>query len=103
MRFKALLLTATLALCTTAQAQFFWPEDPEQRSEAQTLWTLFDDSYGQGDYEASKPHLEKIIDKYPSLSTAVYINAIKVWKDIYKNEKDASLKAATADRIMQFY
>jgi tetratricopeptide (TPR) repeat protein len=103
MRFKALLLTATLALCTTAQAQFFWPEDPEQRLEAQTLWTLFDDYYGQGDYEAAKPHLEKIIDKDPSLSTAVYINAIKVWKDIYKNEKDTSLKAATADRIMQFY
>lgn len=103
MRFKALLLTATLALCTTAQAQFFWPENPEQRSEAQTLWTLFDDTYGQGDYEAAKPYLETIVEKFPALSTAVYINAIKVWKDTYKNEKDASIKASAADRIMQLY
>lgn len=103
MRFKALLLTATLALCTTAQAQFFWPENPEQRSEAQTLWTLFDDVYGQGDYEAAKPYLGKIMEKFPSLSSAVYINAIKIWKDAYTNEKDAKLKAEAAEKVMSLY
>ncbi len=103
MRLKALLLTAALALCTSAQAQFFWPENPEQRSEAQTLWTLFDDTYGQGDYEAAKPYLVKIMDKFPSLSSAVYINAIKVWKDTYSNAKDPKLKAEAAAKIMSLY
>ena len=103
MKLKALLLTAFLVLCSSLQAQFFWPEDPEKRSEAETLWTLFDDTYKQGDYEAAKPHLEKIMDKFPGLSTAVYINALKVWKDSYKNTKDAATKLEHAEKIMKLY
>lgn len=103
MKLKALFLTASLVLCSSLQAQFFWPENPEERSEVETLWTLFDDTYKQGDYEASKPYLDKIIDKFPGLSTAVYINAIKVWKDTYKNEKDPTTKKAAADKIMSLY
>ncbi|OEK06985.1 tetratricopeptide repeat protein [Roseivirga misakiensis] len=103
MKLKALLLTAFLVLCSSLQAQFFWPENPEERSEAETLWTLFDDVYGQGDYEAAKPYLDQIIEKFPGLSTAVYINGLKVWKDTYKNSKDAAVKKETADKIMTLY
>ncbi|MFY0591574.1 hypothetical protein [Roseivirga sp.] len=103
MKLKALLLTAFLVLCSSLQAQFFWPENPEKRSEAETLWTLFDDVYGQGDYEAAKPHLNEIIEKFPGLSTAVYINALKVWKDSYKNTKVVAEKKEYADKIMDLY
>lgn len=103
MRLKALLLTAFLVLCSTVQAQFFWPENPEKRSEAETLWTLFDDTYKQGDYEGTKPYLEQIIEKFPGLSTAIYINGIKVWKDTYKSEKDKTKKKEAADKIMSLY
>ncbi len=103
MRLKAFLLTAFLALCSTVQAQFFWPDNPEQRSKAETLWTLFDDTYKQGDYEAAKPHLDQIIELFPNLSTAVYINGIKVWKDTYKSQKDKALKQEAADKIMSLY
>ena len=103
MRWKALLLTASLALCSSLQAQFYWPENPEQRSEAELLWTLFDDTYKQGDFEGTKPHLDKIIEKFPGLSTSVYINGIKVWKDTYKNEKDKAIKAEAAEKIMELY
>ncbi len=48
MRLKALIIFAVIALSTSVSAQFNWPEDPAQRSEAQTLWTLFDDNYRQG-------------------------------------------------------
>lgn len=84
MRLKALIILALVALTSSVSAQFNWPEDPAQRSEAQTLWTLFDDNYRAGNYEAAKPHLDKLVEKFPKLSTSLYINAIKVWDETSK-------------------
>ncbi|MHA7099429.1 hypothetical protein [Roseivirga pacifica] len=103
MRLKALLIVAFLAVGFVANAQFNFPEDPEQRSEAQTLWTLFDDSYKQGNYEAAKAPLEKLITKFPKLSTSVYINGIKVWHEAFDAAKDDATKQAAADKVMQLY
>ena len=103
MRLKGLLFVAFMAICTSAVGQFYWPEDPSQRSEAQTLWTLFDDEYKQGNFEGSKIHLDNIIEKFPGLSTSVYINGIKVWKETWKSTKDDPGKKAAADKIMDLY
>lgn len=103
MRLKALMIIAFLAICSSASAQFAWPEDPEQRSEAQTLWTLFDDNYRQGNYDAAKPHLDKLVEKYPALSTAMYINGIKVWEESYDNAKVDAEKDKAADMVLKLY
>ncbi|MCO6359062.1 hypothetical protein BXY85_1529 [Roseivirga pacifica] len=103
MRLKALLIVAFLAVGFVANAQFNFPEDPEQRSEAQTLWTLFDDSYKQGNYEAAKAPLEKLITKFPKLSSSVYINGIKVWDESVESAKDDAARIAAADKVMQLY
>lgn len=103
MRFKALLMMAFLVAGFAANAQFNFPEDPEQRSEAQTLWTLFDDSYKQGNFEAAKEPLEKILTKYPKLSTSVYINGIKVWDESVDAAKDDAARLASADKVMELY
>ncbi len=103
MRLKGILLVAFMAFYTSANAQFYWPEDPSQRSEAQTLWTLFDDNYKQGLYEEAKPHLDQMIEKYPTLSTSVYINGIKIWKETWRGEKDVTAKAAHAQKVMDMY
>jgi tetratricopeptide (TPR) repeat protein len=84
-------------------AQFTWPEDPAAKSEAQTLWTIFDDSYKQGDFEAAKEPLQTLLDKFPSLSKSLYINGIKVWKESFKNEKDAAKKSDAAEKVMDLY
>ncbi|MBO6759458.1 MAG: hypothetical protein JJ909_00590, partial [Roseivirga sp.] len=103
MRLKALMIIAFLAICSSASAQFAWPEDPEQRSEAQTLWTLFDDNYRQGNYEAAKPHLAKLVEKFPTLSTALYINGIKVWEESYDNAKVDAEKDKAAEMVLKLY
>ena len=103
MRLKALIILAMVALYSSASAQFFWPEDPQQRSEAQTLWTLFDDNYRQGNYDGAKPHLEKLLEKYPKLSTSLYINGIKIWDETFDNSKDEATQAKAAEKVMKLY
>ena len=102
MRFKALFIVSMMVLAFSASAQFIWPEDP-LRKEAQTLWTIFDDSYKQGDFEVAKVPLQTLIEKYPTLSKSLYINGIKVWKESFKNEKDAVKKSEAAVKVMEFY
>lgn len=103
MRLKALMILAMVALYSSVSAQFYWPEDPEQRSEAQTLWTLFDDNYRAGNFEASKPHLTKLLEKYPKLSTSLYINGIKVWDETFSNAKEEAKKEEAANTVMKLY
>ncbi len=104
MRLKGLLLVALMAICTSALGQFNWPEDPSERSAAQTLWTLFDDEYKQGNYEATKPRIEELLTKYPKLSPSLYINSTKVWKEEWRGAPDKSPeKAAAAQKVMDLY
>ena len=97
--FSLLILLAS----TSAFAQFNWPEDPEKKKDAQTTYTLYDDSYKQGDYEGAKPHLEKLLTEYPNLSKAIYINGIKIYKELWKKEKDKALKSQAAEKVMSLY
>jgi len=106
MRLKGILLVAFMAFYATANAQFNWPEDPSQRKEAETLWTLFDDVYKQGDYEAAKPYLDQIVEKFPALSTATYINGRKIWREewsVENKKKNKEAAYAAAQKVMDFY
>ena len=103
MKLRALFILMMTVVGFGASAQFTWPEDPEQRSDAQTLWTLFDDSYKQGDFEAAKTKLAVLLEKYPSVSESLYINAIKVYKESFKNTKDKEAKMANAQKVMDLY
>lgn len=103
MKFRILFSLLMLMAGTSVFAQFNWPEDPEKKKDAQTTYTLYDDSYKQGNYEAAKPHLEKILKVYPNLSKAIYINGIKIYKDIWKKEKDSVKKTAAAEKVMALY
>lgn len=103
MKLKALFIVMMMVVGFGASAQFTWPEDPEQRSDAQTLWTLFDDSYKQGDFDAAKSKLAVLLEKYPSISESLYINAIKVYKESFKNTKDEAEQMANAQMVMDLY
>lgn len=103
MRSKALFIVAMMIFSFAASAQFNWSEDPATKSEEQTQWTIFDDSYKQGDYEAAKVPLQKLLDMSPGLSKSLYINGIKVWKETFKVEKDAAKKTAAAEKVMDLY
>lgn len=103
MKFRVLFSLLILLASTSVFAQFNWPEDPEKKKDAQTTYTLYDDSYKQGDYDGAKPHLEKLLTEYPNLSKAIYINAIKIYKEIWKKEKDKAQKTAAAEKVMSLY
>ena len=97
--FSFLILLAS----TSAFAQFNWPEDPEKKKDAQTAYTLYDDSYKQGDYEGALPHLDKLLTEYPDLSKSIYINGIKIYKEIWKKTKEKAAKTAAAEKVMGLY
>lgn len=103
MRLKALIVLAFMAVGFAANAQFTWPEDPEKRSEAQTLWTLFDDNYRQGNYDGAKPHLAKLVENYPKIGKSLYINGIKVWDETFSNSKDPAVQKEAAEMVMKLY
>jgi len=103
MKLKALFIVMLMVVGFGASAQFIWPEDPAKKSEAQELWTIFDDNYKQGDFEAAKETLEVLLEKYPNLSESLYINAIKVYHETFKNSKDKAQKMAAADKVMSLY
>lgn len=103
MKLRVLYSFLILLASTSAFAQFKWPEDPEKKKDAQTAYTLYDDSYKQGDYDGALPHLDKLLDEYPDLSKAIYINGIKIYKEIWRKEKDATKKSAAADKVMSLY
>lgn len=103
MRSKALLIVAMMIMSFAVSAQFNWSEDPAVKSQEQEQWTVFDDNYKQGDYEAAKVPLQKLLDMSPGLSKSLYINGIKVWKESAKVEKDNAAKLAAADKVMELY
>lgn len=100
---KTFLILTLMVAGVNAQAQFNWPEDPEKRSEAQTLWTLFDDNYRVEDVEKAEENLLKLVEKYPGLSRSVYINAISLYKGIYDNAATEEEKENAAKKVMSFY
>lgn len=103
MKLRVLFTFLSLMVGTSVFAQFKWPEDPEKKKEAQTAYTLYDDSYKQGNYDAAKPHLEKLLTQWPDLSKSIYINGIKIYKEIWKKEKDEAAKTAAAEKVMNLY
>lgn len=92
-----------LGFSAVAQNGWNWPEDSAEKSKAQTTYTLFSDNYKSGNYEEAKPHLTVLLENYPDLNKSIYQNAIKIYKDEWKNEKDKAAKAAMADKIMGIY
>lgn len=103
MRFKTIVILTLMMISVVAKAQFNWPEDPEKRSDAQTLWTLFDDNYRAKNLDKSKEYLSQLVEKYPALSRSIYINGISIYKDEYKEASSEMEKTKAANTVMAFY
>lgn len=103
MRLKTIVILTLMILSVNAYAQFNWPEDPEKRSDAQTLWTLFDDNYRSKNMTKSKDYLGQLVEKYPALSRSVYINGISIYKDEYKEASSEEDKSKAAEMVMNLY
>jgi len=103
MRIKFLLTFIIITSGYSAMAQFKWPEPPEERSDAQTKWTLFSDTEKSGNYDAAKGHLEYILEHFPDLSESTYIKGIAIWDESWENGKTEAEKDAAAAKVMSLY
>ncbi|WP_323755457.1 hypothetical protein [Roseivirga sp.] len=103
MRIKFLLTFIIITSGYSAMAQFKWPEPPEERSDAQTKWTLFSDTEKSGNYDAAKGHLEYILEHFPDLSESTYIKGIAIWDESWENGKTEAEKEAAAAKVMSLY
>jgi tetratricopeptide (TPR) repeat protein len=102
MKLKVLYTVVLILLATSAFAQngWNWPEDPAEKKEVQSTYTLYNDSYRAGNFEEAKVPLEKLLTEYPKLNESIYINGRTIHKEAWKNEKDAAKKAAAAEKVM---
>ncbi|KYG83514.1 hypothetical protein [Roseivirga echinicomitans] len=103
MRIKFLLTLIIITSGYSAMAQFKWPEQPEERSDAQTKWTLFSDTEKAGNYDAAKGHLAYILEHFPDLSESTYIKGIAIWDESWENGKTEAEKEAAAAKVMSLY
>ena len=102
MKLKVLHTLGMILLATSAFAQsgWNWPEDPAEKKEVQSTYTLYNDSYRAGNFEEAKVPLEKLLTEYPKLNKSIYINGRTIYKEAWTNEKDPSKKGAAADKVM---
>ncbi len=105
MKSKVLYICGMVLLASSAFAQngWNWPEDPEEKKEVQLTYTLYSDSYKGGNYDEAKVHLDKLLTNYPKLNKSIYINGIKIYKEAWKNEKDATKKSAAVDKVLSLW
>jgi tetratricopeptide (TPR) repeat protein len=105
MKLKVLFTLGMILLATSAIAQsaWNWPEDPAEKKEIQSIYTLYNDSYRAGNFEEAKEPLEKLLTEYPKLNNSIYINARAIYKEEWKNEKDPTKKEAAADKVMSIW
>ncbi len=103
MKSKVLYTCLMVFIATSAFAQWNWPEDPEEKKEVQSLYTLYDDSYKQGNYEEAKVPLDKLLSDYPKLNKSIYINGRKIYMELWKGEQDPAAKSAAAEKVMSIW
>lgn len=105
MKLKVIYTIGMILLASSAFAQsgWVWPEDPAEKKEVQSTYTLYNDSYKAGNFEEAKAPLEELLTGYPKLNRSIYINGIRIYKDAWKNEKDAAKKSAAAEKVMSLW
>lgn len=90
---------ATL-LFGTANAQWNWPEDRETAEEKNALYT---DNFKQGNYRVAADHLSWLLKNAPNLNKSIYINGVKIYNGLAKEEADKTQKRVYEDSVLLLY
>ncbi len=100
MRYKKSLFLALLVLTFKAQAQFNWPEDRATAEEKNAFYT---DNMKSGNYQATIPALQWLLNNAPDLNPSIYINGAKIYEGLADAEKDPKQKIIYADSALIMY
>jgi len=77
MRYKKSFFLALLIVTFKAQAQFNWPEDRATAEEKNAFYT---DNMKSGNYKATIPALQWLMNNAPDLNPSIYINGAKIYE-----------------------
>ncbi len=100
---KSLVLTLFILTPFQSQAQFAWPEDPEQRSIAEEKNVRYTDELKAGNYSVAAKELRWLLNNTPELSKSIYQNGAKIYEALALESADETVKLAYVDTLMQMY
>ena len=100
MRYKKSFFLALLIVTFEAHAQFNWPEDRATAEEKNAYYT---DNMKSGNYKATIPALQWLMNNAPDLNPSIYINGAKIYEGLADAEKDPKQKIIYADSALIMY
>lgn len=103
MRLKVFLFVVAIGGLTISgfsQESWNWPDDKETAVEKNAMYTdaLRLNSYG----DAVEP-LQWLLDNAPDLNESIYINGVKIYENLEKNEADAAKKGEYQEKVLELY
>ncbi len=87
-------------LSTSLYGQWNWGDDPATAKEKNAI---YNDMMKNKSYDAAVEPLEWLLTNTPDLNPAIYINGVKIYDALQKQETDAAKKKAYQDRCLELY
>jgi hypothetical protein len=101
---RLIILIVVLLIPTMVVGQAIkYPSNPEMAALVQEKLVLFSDYYRNGDFDNAKPNLDWLLEKYPDVSPAIYINGIKLYDALEEKENDPFIKQELQEKILSLY
>ncbi len=67
------------------QGNWNWPDNEEMKAQAEEKNVLYNDARKQGNFADAAENLEWLLTNTPDLNSSLYINGIKIYKELAKN------------------
>ena len=102
--FSVLALFATISVYAQADPNDpRYGETPEDRSEYLRNYSIYTEDLKTNNYAEAYVTWKKVFEKAPLASLNNYTNGVKILRALYKEEKDATLKAQYSEELMKVY
>jgi tetratricopeptide (TPR) repeat protein len=84
------------------QSVWNWPEDEALKATAEEKNVLYNDARKGGNYEAASTDLEWLLENTPDLNSSLYINGVKIYKELEK-KATGDEKKVYQKKVMDLY
>ena len=84
------------------QSAWHWPEDEQMKEMAEEKNVLYNDARKGGDFESAANDLSWLLENTPDLNPSLYINGIKIYKELTKSTSGEKLNQYQ-NKVMELY
>ena len=107
MKNKVTIVALMLMLGITAQSfsqckDWIWPEDGDFKTKVEEKYAMHNDLVKMEDYSKARVPLKWLLENWPQLQSAIYINGEKIYKSLADEATD-STKSVFVDSLMTIY